>query len=162
MSCSTYRGPIWSTGGSTTTSTESRPDKVTGECKCGDFVAFPASGETTTSSTSRRIRTGTAGSGAVEFPSNSRSYRWARRRDHRLAERSRVEPEGYQRTASTIHAFLREYAGRVRRRHLPEVYRWSGRGKILREGPILIGGVVAIGSCANLNKRDRNMGWNPA
>jgi addiction module HigA family antidote len=44
-----------------------------------------ASAPTTTSSTWRRIQTGTAGSGDVEFPSNSRRYKWVRRRDRWLS-----------------------------------------------------------------------------
>jgi len=61
------------------TSTESRPIEVRTVDNCLLYVGFLASGRTITSSTSRRIRTGTAGLGDVEFPSNSRSYRWVRR-----------------------------------------------------------------------------------
>ena len=54
----------------------SRPSGDASACNCAAFVGFPASAPTTTSSTSRRIRMGIAGSGDVEFPSNLRSYRW--------------------------------------------------------------------------------------
>jgi peptide-methionine (S)-S-oxide reductase len=39
-----------------------------------------------------------------EFPSNSRSYRWGRRRSRWLGEGSLVEPEGYQLTPSQFPA----------------------------------------------------------
>ena len=74
------------------------------------FRGIPCIGRTITSSILRRIRMGTVGSGAAEFPSNSRSYRWGRRRDGRFAEGSRGKPKGYQVIASNIQAFLREIA----------------------------------------------------
>jgi len=65
---------------------------------------------TITSSTSRRIRTGTAALAGVEFPSNSRSYKWGRRRKSWLAEASRAEPQGYELTNPMILEFPQEYA----------------------------------------------------
>ena len=51
---------------------------------------------TITSSTWRRIRTGTAGSEGVGFPSKSRSYRWGRRRSRRRDPVSCRRTEGYE------------------------------------------------------------------
>jgi len=61
-----------------------------------DFLAIPAFGRTIASSTSRRIRTGTAALGDAEFPSNSRSYRWVRRRNGWCELVSIRKPRGYQ------------------------------------------------------------------
>ena len=73
-------------------------------------MGFPIIGRTITSSTSRRIRTGTAGSGAAEFRSNSRSYKWGRRYSRHFAEDSRAEPESYRLATAEVHVFLRENA----------------------------------------------------
>jgi len=78
---------------------------------------------TITSSTSRRIQTGAAGLGAVEFPSNLRSQRWVRRRNRWLAEGSGVQPDGYQPTTSNVHVAVQEDAGRFQRQCRPELYR---------------------------------------
>jgi hypothetical protein len=73
-------GASWSATGSTSTSTNSLPVDCPRSDNRANSVQEKASAPTTTSSTSRRIRTGTAGSEAAEFPSNSRSCRWGRRR----------------------------------------------------------------------------------
>ena len=78
----------WSTGGLTSTSTGSRPVENQRRRNAGVLVGFPASGETITSSTSRRIPMATAGSEGVGFPSKSRSYRWGRRRSRSYTEGS--------------------------------------------------------------------------
>jgi hypothetical protein len=74
------RRPRGFTGRTALRSTESRPVETYRGGKRGDFVGFPASGETITSSISRRIPTGIAGLEGVGSPSNLRSYTWARRR----------------------------------------------------------------------------------
>ena len=65
---------------------------------------------TITSSTSRRIRTGTAGSGAAEFPSDRGVTGGGEGVEVGFAEGSRAEPEGYQLVTSTIHVFPQENA----------------------------------------------------
>jgi hypothetical protein len=97
-----------STAGAEFRSTVSRPVETYCNRKHRVSVAFPVSGRTITSSTSRRIRTGTAGSEGAEFPSNSRKLRWGRRHDSSLGEGSRVEPAGYQPVTSKIHVFLQK------------------------------------------------------
>ena len=104
------RDARWSTAEPTSTSTESRPVEDQRRCNPGVLVEVPGSGETTTSSILRRIQTDTAALAGVEFPSNSRSYPWVRRRKSWLTEGSVVEPEGYQHVASKIHVFLRDSA----------------------------------------------------
>ena len=73
-------------------------------------MAIPTSAPTITSSTSRRIRTGTAALAAAEFPSNSRTYKWGRGRKSWFAEGSRGKPQGNQLAMSKIHVFLQEDA----------------------------------------------------
>jgi hypothetical protein len=73
------------------------------------------SAPTVTSSIWRRIRVGTAGSDDVEFPSNSRSYRWGRRRDRRLIAAPSAQSEVYQLMVSKIHVFLQKDASLFRR-----------------------------------------------
>jgi hypothetical protein len=91
-------------------STESRPVDYHQQRNALVFTANPVLAPTITSSTSRRIRTGTAALGAVEFPSNSRSYRWERRRKSWFTEGSGVEPEGYHWSDFTRRGFLQENA----------------------------------------------------
>lgn len=55
--------------------TESRPVEATCGSKRGDSVEFPHIGRTITTSTSRRIRMGTAELEGVGCPSNLRNYR---------------------------------------------------------------------------------------
>jgi hypothetical protein len=69
-------------------STKSRPIEAYHSSNRGDFVGLPAIGRTITSNIWRRIQTGTAGLGAVEFPSNLRSYAWGRRRSRSYTEGS--------------------------------------------------------------------------
>ena len=90
------RTASWSTGGSTATSTKSLPTARLRRDNCVISVEECASAPTITSSTSRRIPTGTAGSGAVEFPSKLRSYRWGRRRRGWVDLVSNRKPRGYQ------------------------------------------------------------------
>jgi hypothetical protein len=72
-----------STGGMTLGSTGSRPSGDASECNSAASVGFPASGETITSTTSRRIPTGIAGLEGAGCPINLRGYRWGRRRSRR-------------------------------------------------------------------------------
>jgi hypothetical protein len=84
------------TAACTSTSTKNRLIMFHETSKVVISAVFPASERTITSSTWRRIRTGTAGSGAAEFRSNSRSYRWGRRRRGWSDLVSNRKPRGYQ------------------------------------------------------------------
>ena len=83
-----------STGGVTLGSTGSRPMEDKRRCNRAPSVGLPTSGETITSSTSRRIPMATAGSEGVGFPSKSRSYRWGRRRSRSYTEGSGRKSHG--------------------------------------------------------------------
>jgi hypothetical protein len=84
----------WTTDGATSTSTGCRP--VDCERRHNSRVSrqHPASAPTITSSTSRRIRTGTVGLAGVVSPLNLRSYRWGKKRKSWITEGSVVEPGG--------------------------------------------------------------------
>ena len=73
-----------------------------------------------------------------------------------------METEGCLLAGSMIRVFPPEDAACIRRRRLPEVYRWPVPRKVLGERPLVLGGVDGDPSCANLNIRDRYRGWNPA
>ena len=77
-------------------STESRPVADYSGIKRGELVGFPASGETITSSTWRRIPVATARIIRAGSASNPQSYKWGRRRRGWFDPVSRVETMGYK------------------------------------------------------------------
>ncbi len=91
-------------------STRSRPNGGPSARNSGVSVGFPSSAPTITSNIWRRIRIGTVALAGVGCPSNSRRYRWGRRRESWLVEGSHGKADGYQVTASKIEVFLREDA----------------------------------------------------
>ena len=83
-----------------------------------------ASAPTIASSTSRKIRTGTAALGAAEFPSNSRSYRWVRRRNDRSCVVSTRKPRGY-RFDTRFSAGKRGAFSALRSTGIPVIWSWN-------------------------------------
>ena len=105
----------WSTGGSTATSTESRPVTHQRRHNALVFVPIPRSAPTITSSIWRRIPMAIARIIRAGSPSNPRSYRWGRRRDRWFDPVSSGETRGYALTDSRPCVFPLEYAVRFRR-----------------------------------------------
>jgi hypothetical protein len=130
----------WSTDGSTSRSTGSRPARDCRQRNGAVSVGFPPSGATITSSIWRRIRVGIAGLEGVGCPSNSRSYRWGRRR-------SRSYTEGSGRNPLVSGAVCRDPAcsrGKMPMRLGAEVYRNSTDGLYLGKYPAKAAPSVAI------------------